>query len=127
MIALKQLIEAEQKALVEGTPLPIITGTIRPRSDTSATAAPASKRSQCHETNLKDDSRLRVKDPSVYEDKNQGKLDTFILDCERTFSTRLSEYKKERWRVDYVEGWIKPELAKSWTLKLERLGEDYRS
>ena len=70
MVALQRQIEAEQKALEEGTPLPTITGTIRPRSDTSATAAPAPKRSRREETDSEDDSRLRVKDPSVYEGKN---------------------------------------------------------
>ncbi|KAI9778122.1 MAG: hypothetical protein M1816_004257 [Peltula sp. TS41687] len=39
--ALHRQIEAERKALEEGVPLPTITGTIRPRSHTSATIAPA--------------------------------------------------------------------------------------
>ncbi|KAI9776003.1 MAG: hypothetical protein M1816_005650, partial [Peltula sp. TS41687] len=80
--ALHRQIEAERKALEEGAPLPTLTGTIRPRSDTSATIAPAPKRSRRNGSDSEDDSRLRVKDPKTYEGKNQGELDTFILDCE---------------------------------------------
>ncbi|KAI9793827.1 MAG: hypothetical protein M1816_007079, partial [Peltula sp. TS41687] len=124
---LHRQIEAERKALDEGVPLPTITGTSRPRSDTSATIAPAPKRSRQNGSDSEDDSRLRVKDPKTYEGENQGGLDTFILDCERVFRTRSSQYKKEWRRADYAEGWIKPELAKSWNLKVERLGDDYRT
>ena len=127
MAALQRQIEVEQRALEEASPLPTITGMICPRSDTSAITTPALKQSRRDETDLEDDSRLRVKDPSVYEGKKQGELDTFILDCEHIFRTRSSQYKKERRRADYAEGWIKPELAKLWTLKVERLGEDYHS
>ncbi|KAI9780501.1 MAG: hypothetical protein M1816_002840 [Peltula sp. TS41687] len=111
--ALHRQIEAERKALEEGAPLPTLTGTIRPRSDTSATMAPAPKRSRRNGSDSEDDSRLRVKDPKTYEGKNQGELDTFILDCERVVRTRSSQYKKEWRRAHYAEGWIKPELAKS--------------
>ncbi|KAI9794086.1 MAG: hypothetical protein M1816_006711 [Peltula sp. TS41687] len=124
---LHRQIEAERKALDEGVPLPTITGTICPRSDTSATIAPAPKRSRRNRSDSEDDSRLRVKDPKTYEGKNQGDLDTFTLDCERVFRTRSSQYKKEWRRADCAEGWIKPELAKSWNLKVERLGDDYRT
>ncbi|KAI9778560.1 MAG: hypothetical protein M1816_004020 [Peltula sp. TS41687] len=123
--ALHRQIEVEWKALEEGAPLPSLTGTIRPRSDTSTTIAPAPKRSRRNESDSEDDSGLRVKDSSTYEGKNQGELDTFVLDWERVFRTRSSEYKKERRRADYAEGWVKPELAKSWNLKVERLGDDY--
>ncbi|KAI9775693.1 MAG: hypothetical protein M1816_005780, partial [Peltula sp. TS41687] len=84
---LHRQIEAERKALDEGVPLPTITGTIRPRSETSATIAPAPKRSRRNGSDSEDDSRLRVKDPKTYEGKNQGELDTFTLDCERVFRT----------------------------------------
>ncbi|KAI9781013.1 MAG: hypothetical protein M1816_002610 [Peltula sp. TS41687] len=124
---LHRQIEAERKALNEGVPLPTITGTIRPRSNTSATIAPAHKRSRRNGSDSEDDSRLRVKDPKTYEGKNQGELDTFTLDCERVFRTRSSQYKKGWRRADYAERWIKPELAKSWNLKVERLGDDYRT
>ncbi|KAI9776002.1 MAG: hypothetical protein M1816_005649 [Peltula sp. TS41687] len=110
---LHRQIEAEREALDEGVPLPTITGTFCPKSDTSATIAPAPKRSRRNGSDSEDDSRLRVKDPKTYEGKNQGELDTFTLDCERVFRTRSSQYKKEWRRVDYAEGWIKPELAKS--------------
>ncbi|KAI9780498.1 MAG: hypothetical protein M1816_002837 [Peltula sp. TS41687] len=123
--ALYRQIEAERKALEEGAPLPTNTGTIRPRSHMSATIAPAPKRSRRNGSDSEDDSRLRVKDPKSYERKNQGELDTFILDCERVFRTRSSQYKKMWRRADYAEGWVKPELAKSWNLKVERLGDDY--
>ncbi|KAI9776783.1 MAG: hypothetical protein M1816_005088, partial [Peltula sp. TS41687] len=106
----RALQQAERKALDDGVPLPTITDTIHPRSDMSATIAPAPKRY-----------------PKTYEGKNQGELDTFTLDCERVFRTRLSQYKKEWRRANYAEGWIKPELAKSWNLKVERLGDDYRT
>ncbi|KAI9775744.1 MAG: hypothetical protein M1816_005772 [Peltula sp. TS41687] len=125
--ALHRQIEAERKALEEGAPLPTLTGTIRPRSDTSATIAPAPKRSRRNGSDSEDDSRLRVKDPKTYEGKNQGELDAFILDCECVFRTRSSQYRKEWRRADYAEGWVKPELAKSWNLKVERLGDDYRT
>ncbi|KAI9775492.1 MAG: hypothetical protein M1816_005901, partial [Peltula sp. TS41687] len=125
--ALHRQIEAERKALEEGAPLPTFTGTIRPRSDTSATMAPAPKRSGRNGSDSEDDSRLRVKDPKTYEGKNQGELDTFILDFERVFRTRSSQYKKEWRRADYAEEWVKLELAKSWNLKVERLGDDYRT
>ncbi|KAI9775957.1 MAG: hypothetical protein M1816_005654, partial [Peltula sp. TS41687] len=124
---LHRQIEAERKALDEGVPLPTITGTSRPRSDTRATITPAPKRSRRNGSDSEDDSRLRVKDPKTYEGKNQGELDTFTLDCERVFRTRSSQYKKEWRRADYAEGWIKPELAKSWNLKVERLGDDHRT
>ncbi|KAI9778382.1 MAG: hypothetical protein M1816_004121 [Peltula sp. TS41687] len=93
-------IEAEGKALKDGATLPTITGTIRPTSDTSATIAPAPKRSRPNGSDSEDDSRLRVKDPKTYEGKNQGELDTFTLDtftldCERVFRTPSSQYKKE--------------------------------
>ncbi|KAI9778558.1 MAG: hypothetical protein M1816_004018 [Peltula sp. TS41687] len=120
-------IEAERKALDEGVSLPTITGTICPRSHTNATIAPAPKRSRRNGSDSEEDSRLRVKDPKTYEGKNQGELDTFILDCERVFRTRSSQYKKEWRRADYAEGWIKPELAKSWNLKVEWLGDCYRT
>ncbi|KAI9775536.1 MAG: hypothetical protein M1816_005898, partial [Peltula sp. TS41687] len=84
---LHRQIEAERKALDEGVPLPTITGTIRPRSETSATIASAPKRSRRNGSDSGDDSRLRVKDPKTYEGKNQGELDTFTLDCERVFRT----------------------------------------
>ncbi|KAI9778932.1 MAG: hypothetical protein M1816_003797 [Peltula sp. TS41687] len=124
---LHRQIAAERKALDERVPLPTITGKSRPRSDTSATIAPAPKRSRRNGSDSEDDSRLRVKDPKTYEGKNQGELDTPILDCERVFRTRSSQYKKVWRRADYAEGWIKPELAKSWNLKVERLGDDYRT
>ncbi|KAI9776830.1 MAG: hypothetical protein M1816_005077 [Peltula sp. TS41687] len=124
---LHRQIEAERKALDEGVPLPTITGTIRARRNTSATIAPAPKRSRQNGSDSEDDSRLRVKDPKTYEGKNQGEVDTFTLDCERVFRTRSSQYQKEWRRADYAEGWIKPELAKSWNLKVERLGDDYRT
>ncbi len=54
-------------------------------------------------------------------------MDTFILDCKRVFRTRSRQYKKEWRRVDYAEGWVKPELAKSWNVKVERAGEDFRT
>ncbi|KAI9776180.1 MAG: hypothetical protein M1816_005407 [Peltula sp. TS41687] len=123
--ALHRQIEAERKTLGEGAPLPTLTGTIRPRSDTSATIAPAPKRSRRDGSDSEDDSRLRVKDPKTYEEKNQGELDTFILDCERVFRTRSSQYKKEWRRADYAEGWITPELAKPWNLK-DYLQNDHR-
>ncbi|KAI9780311.1 MAG: hypothetical protein M1816_003104 [Peltula sp. TS41687] len=124
---LHRQIEAERNALDEGVSLPTITSTIRPRSDTSATIAPAPKRTRRNRSDSEDDSRLRVKDPKTYEGKNQGELDTFTLDYERVFRTRSSQYKKEWRKADYAEGWIKPELAKSWNLKVERLGDDYRT
>ncbi|KAI9776728.1 MAG: hypothetical protein M1816_005099 [Peltula sp. TS41687] len=103
--ALHRQIEAEWKALEEWAPLPTLTGTIRPRSDTSATIAPAPKRGRRNGSESEDDSRLRVKDPKTYEGKNQGELDTFILDCERVFRTRSSQYKKETaWgQLPYLE------------------------
>ncbi|KAI9777423.1 MAG: hypothetical protein M1816_004730 [Peltula sp. TS41687] len=52
---LHRQIEAERKALDEGVPLPTITGTIRPRSDTSATIAPAPKRSRRNGSDSEDD------------------------------------------------------------------------
>ncbi|KAI9780499.1 MAG: hypothetical protein M1816_002838 [Peltula sp. TS41687] len=113
--ALHRQIEAERKALKEGAPLATLTGTIRPRSDTSATMAPAPKRSRQNGSDSEDNR------------KNKGELDTFILHCERVFRTRSSQYKKEWRRADYAEGWVKPELAKSWNLKVERLGDDYRT
>ncbi|KAI9785429.1 MAG: hypothetical protein M1816_000398 [Peltula sp. TS41687] len=103
--ALHRQIEAERKAVEERVPLPTLTGTIRPRSDTSATMAPALKRSRRDGSDSEDDSRLRVKDPKTYEGKNQGELDTFILACER----------------------VKHEVAKSWKLKVEGLEDDYRT
>ncbi|KAI9777486.1 MAG: hypothetical protein M1816_004719 [Peltula sp. TS41687] len=106
-------IEAKRKALDEGIPLPTITGTIRPRSDTSASIASAPKRIRRNGSDSEDDSRLQVKEPKTYEGKNQGELDTFILDCERVFGTRSSQYKKEWRRADYAEGRIKLERAKS--------------
>ncbi|KAI9778288.1 MAG: hypothetical protein M1816_004155 [Peltula sp. TS41687] len=124
---LHRQIEAERKVLDEGVPLLTITGTSRPRSDTSATIAPAPKRSRRNGSDSEDDSRLRVKDPKTYEEKNQGEFDTFILGCERVFRTRLSQYKKEWRRADYAEGWIKPEFATLWNLKVERLGDNYRT
>ncbi|KAI9775289.1 MAG: hypothetical protein M1816_005994 [Peltula sp. TS41687] len=125
--ALHRQIEAERKALEEGAPLPTLSGMICPRSDTSATMAAAPKRSKRNRSDSEDDSRLRVKDPKTYEGKNQGELDTFILDCERVFRTRSRQYKKEWRRANYAEGWVKPELAKSWDLKVEQLGDDYRT
>ncbi|KAI9780006.1 MAG: hypothetical protein M1816_003269 [Peltula sp. TS41687] len=83
-------IEAERKALEEGAPLATLTSTICRRSDTSATMASALKQSRRNGSNWENDSRLRVKDPSTYEGNNRGELDTFILDCERFFSTRSS-------------------------------------
>ncbi|KAI9780911.1 MAG: hypothetical protein M1816_002632 [Peltula sp. TS41687] len=93
---LHRQIEVERKALDEGFPLPTITGTIHPGSDTSAAIAPAPKRSGQNGSDSEDDSRLRVKDPKTYEGKNQGELDTFILDCERVFRT-LSSF------VNYID------------------------
>ncbi|KAI9784869.1 MAG: hypothetical protein M1816_000714 [Peltula sp. TS41687] len=71
---LHRQMEAERKALDEGVPPPTITGMIRRRSDTSATIAPAPKRSRRNGSDLEDDSRLRVTDPKTYEGKNQGEL-----------------------------------------------------
>ncbi|KAI9777825.1 MAG: hypothetical protein M1816_004400 [Peltula sp. TS41687] len=122
---LHRQIEAKRKALEERAPLPTLTATIRPRSDTSATMVPAPKRSRRNGSDSKDDSRLRVKDPKTYEGKNQGEVDSFTLDCERVFRTRSSQYKKEWRRADCAEGWIKPELAKPWNLKVEWLGDNY--
>ncbi|KAI9784868.1 MAG: hypothetical protein M1816_000713 [Peltula sp. TS41687] len=117
----RALQQAERKALEEGAPLPTLTGTIRPRSDTSATIAPAPKRSRRNGSDSEDDN------PKTYEGKNQGELDTFTLECEGVFRKRSSQYKKEWRRADYAKGWIKPELAKSWNLKVEQLGDDYRA
>ncbi|KAI9780815.1 MAG: hypothetical protein M1816_002651 [Peltula sp. TS41687] len=124
---LHRQIEAERKALNEGVPVPTMTGTIRPRSDISATIAPAPKQTRRNGSDSEDDSRLLVKDPKTYEGKNQGELDTFTLDCERVFRTRSSQYKKMWRRADYAEAWIIPELAKSWNLKVERRRDDYRT
>ncbi|KAI9779910.1 MAG: hypothetical protein M1816_003300 [Peltula sp. TS41687] len=84
-------IEAERKALDEAVPLPTITGTIRPGSDTSAIIVPAPTQSRRNGSDAEDDSRLRVKDPKTYEGKNQGELDTFTLDYKRVFRTRSSQ------------------------------------
>ncbi|KAI9777880.1 MAG: hypothetical protein M1816_004396 [Peltula sp. TS41687] len=102
---LHRQIKAEQKALDEGVSLPTITSTIRPRSETSTTIAPAPKQSRRNGSDSEGNSRLRVKDPKTYEGK----------------------YKKEWKRANYAEGWIKLELAKSWNLKVERLRDDYRT
>ncbi|KAI9776181.1 MAG: hypothetical protein M1816_005408 [Peltula sp. TS41687] len=100
--ALHRQIEAERKALEEGAPLPTLTGAIRPRSDTSATMAPAPKRSRRNGSDSEDDSRLRVKDPKTYEGKNQGEL------------------TPSPWTASVF-------LGPSWNLKVERLGDDYRT
>ena len=88
----------------------------QPQTDTIVSTEPAQKQScshsdQAHLVTL--EAKQDMPRPTLYEGKNQPKLNDFLLQCRNTFAMWLNTYKSDEYQVMWVVTYLQGQVART--------------